>query len=135
MKNIMALAAALAALAVTAWAQAETPDEARVHKLVEPRMGSNVKVDAVSKTGYGGLYEIRAGADIWYTDASARYMGGGKIVDLTTLQDLTRARADELARGASAATSVSAAPPPLPLSSCTAIVPPPSATAASAATR
>jgi thiol:disulfide interchange protein DsbC len=94
MKNIVALAAALAC---AAWARAETPDEARVHKLVEPRMGSNVKVDAVSKTGYGGLYEVRAGADIFYTDASARYMFVGKIVDLTTLQDLTRARADELA--------------------------------------
>lgn len=94
MKNVVALAAALAA---TAWAQAETPDEARVHKLVEPRMGSNVQVDAVGKTGYAGLYEVRSGGDIFYTDADARYMFVGKIVDLTTLQDVTRARADELA--------------------------------------
>jgi thiol:disulfide interchange protein DsbC len=96
MKNMLALAAMLACTAWT-WARAETPDEARVHKLVEPRMGSNVRVDAVSKTGYGGLYEVRSGADIFYTDANARYMFVGKIVDLTTLQDLTRARADELA--------------------------------------
>lgn len=96
MKNMLALAAMLACTAWT-WARAETPDEARVHKLVEPRMGSNVKVDAVRKTGYGGLYEVRSGADIFYTDAGARYMFVGKIVDLTTLQDLTRARADELA--------------------------------------
>ena len=75
----------------------KAPDEARVHKLVEPRMGSNVKVDAVSKTGYGGLYEVRSGGDIFYTDANARYMFVGKVVDLGTLQDLTRARADELA--------------------------------------
>jgi thiol:disulfide interchange protein DsbC len=75
----------------------ETTDEARVHKLVEPRMGSNVKVDAVSKTAYGGLYEVRSGGDIFYTDANARYMFVGKVVDLGTLQDLTRARADELA--------------------------------------
>ena len=88
---------ALGAIAIAAAAHAETPDEARVHKLVEPRMGSNVKVDAVSKTGYGGLYEVRSGGDIFYTDAGARYMFVGKIVDLTTLQDLTRARADELA--------------------------------------
>jgi thiol:disulfide interchange protein DsbC len=96
MKNILALAVMLACTAWT-WAWAETPDEARVHKLVEPRMGSNVKVDAVSKTGYGGLYEVRSGTDIFYTDANARYMFVGKIVDLTTLQDLTRTRADELA--------------------------------------
>jgi thiol:disulfide interchange protein DsbC len=76
---------------------AESADEARVHKLVEPRMGSNVKVDAVSKTAYGGLYEVRSGTDIFYTDAEAHYMFVGKVVDLGTLQDLTRARADELA--------------------------------------
>jgi thiol:disulfide interchange protein DsbC len=86
-----------ATAAMAAAPHAETADEARVHKLVEPRMGSNVKVDAVSKTGYGGLYEVRTGPDIFYTDADARYMFVGKVVDLGSLQDLTRARVDELA--------------------------------------
>jgi thiol:disulfide interchange protein DsbC len=97
----MALGALLATNAMASTAAAgprpENADEARVHKLVEPRMGSNVKVDAVSKTAYGGLYEVRSGTDIFYTDAEARYMFVGKVVDLGTLQDLTRARADELA--------------------------------------
>ena len=102
MKIFMALAATMAFAATTGALAAtqprpETADEARVHKLVEPRMGSSVKVDAVSKTGYGGLYEVRSGTDIFYTDAEARYMFVGKVVDLGTLQDLTRARADELA--------------------------------------
>ena len=102
MKSLVALAAASAFAASAAASAATQPhgeslDEARVHKLVEPRMGSNVKVDAVSKTGYGGLYEVRSGGDIFYTDANARYMFVGKVVDLNTLQDLTRARADELA--------------------------------------
>jgi thiol:disulfide interchange protein DsbC len=92
-----ALALAAAAAASAAAPQVESADEARVHKLVEPRMGSNVTVDAVSKTAYGGLYEVRSGGDIFYTDADARYMFVGKVVDLGTLQDLTRARADELA--------------------------------------
>jgi thiol:disulfide interchange protein DsbC len=105
MKWKLALAAAAAAgamasvmtSAIATEPHAETPDEARVHKLVEPRMGSSVKVDAVSKTAYGGLYEVRSGTDIFYTDTNARYMFVGKVVDLGTLQDLTRARADELA--------------------------------------
>jgi len=92
-----ALALAAAAGAIAAAPHVETSDEARVHQLVEPRMGNNVKVDAVSKTAYGGLYEVRTGGDIFYTDANARYMFVGKVVDLSTLQDLTRARADELA--------------------------------------
>jgi thiol:disulfide interchange protein DsbC len=96
----LAIAAAMSASATASAAarpHAETPDEARVHKLVEPRMGKGVKVDAVEKTPYGGLYEIRTGGDIFYTDADARYMFVGKVVDLGTLQDLTRARTDELA--------------------------------------
>jgi thiol:disulfide interchange protein DsbC len=97
MSILAALGMLAAAAGVTAAPHVETADEARVHKLVEPRMGSNVKVDAVSKTGYGGLYEVRSGPDIFYTDANARYMFVGKVVDLGTLQDLTRARADELA--------------------------------------
>ncbi|TFW32177.1 DsbC family protein [Massilia horti] len=76
---------------------AETPNEARIRKLVEPRMGVNVKVDAVTKTPYGGMYEVRTNGDIFYTDETARYLFVGKVVDLTTLKDLTRARADELA--------------------------------------
>jgi thiol:disulfide interchange protein DsbC len=91
----MALAAAATLASAQLWA--ETPQEARVHKLVEPRMGANVKVDSVAKTQYGGLYEVRTGGDIFYTDENARYMFVGKVVDLATLQDLTRARADELA--------------------------------------
>lgn len=91
--------AALALVAALASAQllAETPDEARIRKMVEPRMGTNVKVDAVSKTPYGGLYEVRTGGDIFYTDETARYMFVGKVVDLTTLKDLTRERMDTLA--------------------------------------
>jgi thiol:disulfide interchange protein DsbC len=92
-----ALSLAAAAGAIAAAPHVETADEARVHQLVEPRMGNNVKVDAVGKTAYGGLYEVRTGGDIFYTDANARYMFVGKVVDLGTLQDLTRARADELA--------------------------------------
>jgi thiol:disulfide interchange protein DsbC len=87
----------LAATLASSQLQAETPNEARIRKLVEPRMGANVKVDAVTKTPYGGMYEVRTGGDIFYTDESARYMFVGKVVDLTTLKDLTRERMDEVA--------------------------------------
>jgi thiol:disulfide interchange protein DsbC len=86
----------LAAFASSVAALAETPQEARVHKLVEPRMGANIKVDSVAKTPYAGLYEVRTNGDIFYTDEGARYMFVGKVVDLTTLQDLTRARVDQI---------------------------------------
>jgi thiol:disulfide interchange protein DsbC len=87
----------LAAALASSKLPAETLKEEQVKKLVEPRMGASVKVDAVTKTPYGGLYEVRTGGDIFYTDENARYMFVGKVVDLTTLKDLTRERMDEVA--------------------------------------
>jgi thiol:disulfide interchange protein DsbC len=87
----------LAAVCASGRLAAETPQEERIRKLVEPRMGVNVKVDAVSKTPYAGMYEVRTNGDIFYTDETARYLFVGKVVDLTTLKDLTRERSDALA--------------------------------------
>jgi thiol:disulfide interchange protein DsbC len=90
---------ALMALCLLACGQlwAETPQEARIKKLITPRMGVNIKIDSVTKTPYGGMYEVRTNGDIFYTDETARYLFVGKVVDLTNLQDLTRARVDQIA--------------------------------------
>jgi thiol:disulfide interchange protein DsbC len=90
------MVAALAGLLCSAQLCAETPTEARIRKLVEPRMGEHIKVDSVTRTPYGGMYEVRTNGDIFYTDEAARYLFVGKVMDLTTLQDLTRARVDQI---------------------------------------
>lgn len=92
----MKVVLATAALLCSAQLWAETPQEARVKKLVEPRMGVGVKVDSVTKTAYGNMYEVRTNGDIFYTDETARYLFVGKVMDLTTMQDLTRARVDQI---------------------------------------
>src|SRR5262245_17068112 len=85
-------------LAACGFSRAETPDEARIKTLITRRMGSNIKVDSVKKTPYGGLYEISTNGDISYTAESARYLFVGKVVDTASnYQDLTRARVDQLA--------------------------------------
>ena len=88
--------AALAGLAFSTQLWAETPKEAGIRKLIEPRMGEHVKVDSVTRTPYGDMYEVRTNGDIFYTDETARYLFVGKVMDLTTLQDLTRARVDQI---------------------------------------
>src|SRR5439155_8297110 len=60
----------LAALA----AGAETAQEGAIRKLVEPRLGEGATVDSVTKTPYSGLYEVRTGGDIIYTDEKAQYL-------------------------------------------------------------
>nr|WP_245182264.1 DsbC family protein [Glaciimonas immobilis] len=77
---------------------AETPQEAAVKKLIEPRLGDGVKVDAVTKTPYLGMFEVRVGKDIFYTDASAKYMFVGRILDAQSSRDFTKERMDEISK-------------------------------------
>jgi len=75
---------------------AETPSTDAIKKLVEPRLGSNVKVDSIRETPYAGLYEIRVGNDILYTDKTGTYLFSGHVFNLTTSTDLTKERLEEL---------------------------------------
>lgn len=88
-------AAALLCLTATA-ASAQTGPEAAIKKSLEPRLGEGIKVDSVTKTPYGGLYEVRIGGDIFYTDAKGDYLFIGRVVDTKTMQDQTKARVDEI---------------------------------------
>ncbi len=80
----------------TTWG--ETAQEAAVKKLVEPRLGEGVKVDSVIKTPYSGLFEVRTGSDILYTDEKAKYLFVGRVIDTKTFQDYTKERIDEITR-------------------------------------
>ncbi|MYN46746.1 thioredoxin fold domain-containing protein [Pseudoduganella sp. FT93W] len=77
---------------------AETPSTDAIRKLVEPRLGTNVKVDSVKETPYAGLYEVRIGTDILYTDKTATYLFSGHVFNLVTSTDLTKERLDEINR-------------------------------------
>lgn len=89
--------AALLALSST-WVIAQTAQETAVKKLIEPRLGQGSKVDSVTKTPYSGLYEVRVGSDILYTDEKAKYLFIGRIVDTNTYQDYTKTRVDEISK-------------------------------------
>lgn len=86
----------LAFVALTAWA--ETAQEAAIRKLVEPRLGEGAKVESVLKTPYAGLFEVRVGNDILYTDAKAQYLFVGRVIDTQTYQDYTKERVDQISR-------------------------------------
>lgn len=92
----MAAAALFALTAMTASAQ--NAQEAAIRKMVESRLGEGVKVDSITKTPYSGLYEVRIGSDIVYTDAKAEYLFVGRVIDAKTMQDYTKARVDEISK-------------------------------------
>ncbi len=70
-------------------------DEAGVRRTVENQLG--VKVDEVQKSGYGGLYEVRVGDEIFYTDEKVSYLLVGSLIDPKTRENVTETRKEKLA--------------------------------------
>ncbi|WP_430435277.1 DsbC family protein [Methyloversatilis sp.] len=89
-KHTAALLCALAAS--TAWAGPEDTIKAAV----ESTLGAGAKVEGVTKTPYLGLYEVRVGGEILYTDEKANYLILGEILDAKTRQNITQARVNQL---------------------------------------
>jgi thiol:disulfide interchange protein DsbC len=87
--------ASLLALAATGVALAQSP-EAQLRKTLAERIPSLPKIDEVSKSPIAGLYEIRIGTDIYYTDEKGDHIVQGSIIDTRTRTNLTDARIDKL---------------------------------------
>jgi thiol:disulfide interchange protein DsbC len=86
----------VASAMVAACVGAETSVEATIKKNLEPRLGNGVKVDGVKETPYSGLYEVRIGGDVHYTDKTGTYLFMGQIINLKTQTNVTQERIDEL---------------------------------------
>ncbi len=87
----------LALAAVTASCMAAEPAvEANIKKVLEPRLGEGVKIESVKETPYGGLYEVRAGGDIIYTDKKGEYIIMGQVFHAASAKNLTKERLDEI---------------------------------------
>jgi thiol:disulfide interchange protein DsbC len=83
---------AIAALALgTAQAQ-----EAAIRKNLTERLPNIPKIDEVSKTPMNGLYEVRMGGDIMYSDAEGNFLIQGNLIDVRQKRNLTEERVDKL---------------------------------------
>ncbi|HXE49130.1 MAG TPA: DsbC family protein [Ramlibacter sp.] len=91
-KNV-ALAALLAAGLLAGLAQA---DEAAIRKAIPERLPQLGKIDEVSKTPMPGLFEVRIGTDLYYTDADGNFLVLGQIIDTRQKRNLTEERQDKL---------------------------------------
>ena len=90
LRGSLALLLALAA-ALPAWA-----DEAAIRKNLAERLPNFPKIDEVSKTPIPGLFEVRLGTEILYTDENGNHLVQGSIIDTRSKSDLTQARIDKL---------------------------------------
>jgi thiol:disulfide interchange protein DsbC len=89
------LAVLMAMCLIASCVGAENTTEAGIKKAIEPRLGG-AKIESIKETPYSGLYEVRVGGDILYTDKKGEYLVIGHVYDTKTSQDLTRARMDDL---------------------------------------
>lgn len=68
--------------------------EAEVRQSVEAFLGG--KTEGVRKTGILGLYEVRVGNELMYTDEKVTYLFLGNIIDAKTRTNLTQERMNKL---------------------------------------
>ncbi|HEY8709273.1 MAG TPA: DsbC family protein [Burkholderiaceae bacterium] len=83
------------ALAVT-FAHAAIAQEAVIRKNLAARLPDFPKIDEITKTAIPGLYELRIGTEILYTDERGDHVIEGSIIDTKTRSNLTQARIDKI---------------------------------------
>ena len=88
-------AAFVSAVGVLA-AQGALADEAAIRKALAERLPNFPKIDEVTKTAIPGIYELRVGTDVLYTDESGNHLIEGQLIETKTRQNLTQARVDKL---------------------------------------
>ena len=67
-------------------------DEAAIRKNISERVPDFPKIDEVTKSAMPGLYELRVGTDILYTDEQGNYLIEGQLIDTKTRANLTEQR-------------------------------------------
>jgi thiol:disulfide interchange protein DsbC len=89
-----ALAALLAIGLLASPAQAQ---EAAIRKHLSERLPQIGKIDEVRQTPMPGLFEVRVGTDLFYTDAEGNFLLiNGQLIDARAQRNLTEERLDKL---------------------------------------
>jgi thiol:disulfide interchange protein DsbC len=91
MSRPVAALAAAALFSAGAFAQ-----EATIRKNLAERLPRLPKIDDVSKSPIAGLYEVRMGTDIVYTDEQGNFLVTGDLIETKTQSNVTQARIEKL---------------------------------------
>jgi thiol:disulfide interchange protein DsbC len=74
-----------------AWAQ-----DAQIRKTLAERIPQLSQIDEISATPMKGLYEIRIGTDVYYSDAQGNFLIQGELIDTKARRNLTEDRVNKL---------------------------------------
>jgi len=86
----------VASLALAFFVHGATAQEAAIRKNIAERLPDFPKIDEVTKTPIPGLYELRIGSEVLYTDEQGNYLIEGSLIDTKTRSNLTEARVAKL---------------------------------------
>jgi len=86
----------VAVLLAACFASPVFADEAAIRKNIAERLPDFPKIDEIQKTGMPGIYEIRIGTEILYTDENGSYLIQGEVIDTKTRANLTEQRIAKL---------------------------------------
>ncbi|WP_416559473.1 DsbC family protein [Limnohabitans sp. yimb22184] len=70
--------------------------EAAIRKNLSERLPNLPKIDEVSKTPMSGLFEIRMGNEVMYSDADGSFLIQGALIDVKQKRNLTEERMEKL---------------------------------------
>jgi thiol:disulfide interchange protein DsbC len=93
MKSLNLLALAVAGLLAAGAAMAQ---DAVIRKNLAERLPNFPKIDEITKTPIPGLYEVRIGSEILYTDEQGNHLIQGSLIDTRTRANLTEERIEKL---------------------------------------
>ena len=90
------LRTSLAVAFTTLLSHAAFAQEAVIRENLAKRLPDMPKIDEITKTPIPGIYEIRMGTEIAYSDASGDHLIEGTLVETKSRTNLTEARIDKL---------------------------------------
>jgi thiol:disulfide interchange protein DsbC len=77
---------------------AAAAQEAEIRKALAARLPPSAVVDEVTPSPIAGLYEVRSGVSVFYTDPHGDYVIRGEMLDTRTRMNLTEARIAKLSK-------------------------------------
>ncbi|MDT9001225.1 DsbC family protein [Paucibacter sp. APW11] len=95
-KIVLTLSAALAAGVLLVAVGPATANEAVIRKNLPERLVGAPKIDEVRPAAIPGLWEVRFGSEVRYTDATGSYLIEGDLIDLKARRNLTEERVNQL---------------------------------------
>ena len=96
MTSPMKLVACLLAAASLTFGMSAHAQDASLKKTLAERIPQLEKIDEVRSTPMAGLFEVRVGTDIFYTDAKGNYLIQGELIDTKAKRNLTEDRMNQL---------------------------------------